>query len=306
VIADGFPQPEHAPDFYNFHTQTIQNVSRQNGWAPFHVVRGAGRWNAFVWRRNDLVPFVSLIFETIEHVRRITVTCWALWHSSSLSSNYRWVWSTQSQKSMNYFKIVGARKVTWSKTHSEDPQMWGAAVQNVVPWQRGATSAFERISIEVNYGTEAWLPELVFLCSYCHLDHHRLHHQVLLHLLEHRAFMKSFQALRSPAIPLASFHVLPVLLISSSVVLRHVLFGLPLRLYPWGVQSNAVFSIAPASLRNVCPIQFHLLLFILFSVGFCWVILHSSSFVILSVHFIFIIRLKHLLTNICVTAVRYQ
>ena len=72
-----------------------------------------------------------------------------------------------------------------------------------------------------------------------------------------------------------------VLLISSSIVLRHVLFGLPLLLYPWGFQSNAVFSIVPVSLRNVCPIQFHFLLFIWFSIDFCWVILHSSSFVIL-------------------------
>jgi hypothetical protein len=110
-------------------------------------------------------------------------------------------------------------------------------------------------------------------------------HQVLLLLVEHRASMKSFQALRSPAIRLTSFHDLPVPLISSSVVLRHVLFGLPLLLYPWGFQSNAVFSIAPTSLCNVCPIQWHFLLFVWFSIGFCWVILHSSSFVILSVHY---------------------
>ena len=46
-------------------------------------------------------------------------------------------------------------------------------------------------------------------------------------LVEHRASLKTFQTLRSPAIPLTSFHDFPVLLISSSVVLRHVLFGLP-------------------------------------------------------------------------------
>ena len=44
---------------------------------------------------------------------------------------------------------------------------------------------------------------------------------------------------------------------------------------------------------------FHFLLFIWFSVGFCWMILHSYSFVILSIHFIFIVCLKHLFTNIC-------
>jgi hypothetical protein len=43
--------------------------------------------------------------------------------------------------------------------------------------------------------------------------------------VEHRASMKNFQALRSPAIPLTSFHDLPVFLISSSIVLRHVLFA---------------------------------------------------------------------------------
>ena len=112
------------------------------------------------------------------------------------------------------------------------------------------------------------------------------HHQILLLLEEHKASMRSFQALRSPAIPFTSFHDLLVLLISSSIVLRHFLFGLPLLLYPWGFQSNAVFSIAPVSLRNVFPIQFHFLLFIWFSIDFWWLILHSSSFVILSVHFI--------------------
>jgi len=97
--------------------------------------------------------------------------------------------------------------------------------------------------------------------------HHHHHHQFLLLLVEHRASMKSFQVLRSPAIPLTSFHDLSVFLISSSIVLCHFLFGLPLLLYPWGFQSNAVFS---ASLRNVCPIQFHFLLFI-------WITVLSTS-----------------------------
>ena len=49
----------------------------------------------------------------------------------------------------------------------------------------------------------------------------------------------------------------------------------------------------------MCQIQFHFLLFILISIGFCLVIFHNSSFVILSVHFILIIRLKLLFTNVC-------
>jgi hypothetical protein len=117
--------------------------------------------------------------------------------------------------------------------------------------------------------------------------------------VERRASKKSFQALRSPAFPLTSFDDLPVFLTSSSIVLRHILFGIPLLLYPWRFQSNAVFSIAPASLYNVCPI--YPIPFSSFYLNFCWflVILHSSSFVILSAHFIFIVRLKHLFVNVC-------
>ena len=69
----------------------------------------------------------------------------------------------------------------------------------------------------------------------------RYQRQILLVPAEHTASMKSFQALQSPAIPWTSFHDLHALLISSSIVLRHVLYGLPL-LYPRGFQSNAVFS----------------------------------------------------------------
>jgi hypothetical protein len=58
------------------------------------------------------------------------------------------------------------------------------------------------------------------------------HHHFLLLLVEHRSSMKSFQALRSPAIPLTLFHDLPIFLTSSSVVLCHILFGLPVSLYP--------------------------------------------------------------------------
>jgi len=132
-----------------------------------------------------------------------------------------------------------------------------------------------------------------------HHYHHHHHHRVLLLLVEHRASTKSFQALRSPAIPLTSFHDLPLFLISFSIVLHRVLFSLPLLLYPRGFQSNAVFSIAPPSLRNVCPIIFYFLLFIWISIDFCLVILRSYSFVILLVYFTFIIHLKHLFINVC-------
>ena len=60
--------------------------------------------------------------------------------------------------------------------------------------------------------------------------------------------MKSFQALRSPAVPLTSFYDLPVFLISSSVVLRH--FSLAYLFFYIPEDSN--------------PMQFSLLLLLLF------------------------------------------
>ena len=84
--------------------------------------------------------------------------------------------------------------------------------------------------------------------------HHHNHHRVLSLHVEHRASMKSFQALWSPAIPLTSFHDLPVFLISSSVVLCHLLFSLPLLLYPWEFQSSVVFSISVVSGLLECDI----------------------------------------------------
>ena len=107
------------------------------------------------------------------------------------------------------------------------------------------------VGVRVTAAEQRWLASVYRNCTVrCEWilcgDQCRGYHQILWLVVEHRASMKSFQALRS----------LSELLISSSIVLRHVLFGLPLLLYPWGFQSNAVFSIVPVSLRNVCPIQF--------------------------------------------------
>ena len=57
-------------------------------------------------------------------------------------------------------------------------------------------------------------------------------------------------------------------------------------------RSIRLFSLLLLLLCVICPTQVQFLLFIWFSIGFCWAIFHSSSFVILSVHFIFIIRLN--------------
>jgi hypothetical protein len=93
-----------------------------------------------------------------------------------------------------------------------------------------------------------------------HNNHH--HHQVLLLLVEHRVFMNIFQLIRFPAIPLTSFHNLLVPRISFCIVLRHVLFGLPLLLYPWGFQSKqmlkGVLIILIKLPRRVSAANFHL------------------------------------------------
>jgi len=103
-----------------------------------------------------------------------------------------------------------------TKTHSHNTRYLFA-----FPPNGGCTNAPERYVVRT-------VPVMLHVH---HHHHHHHHHQIFLLLAEHRASMKSFQALRSAAIPLTSFHDLLVLLISSSIVLRHVLFGLPLLLY---------------------------------------------------------------------------
>ena len=41
------------------------------------------------------------------------------------------------QKSSSHLKILGARKVAWSKFHTTDPQVLGANVQNLVAMASG-------------------------------------------------------------------------------------------------------------------------------------------------------------------------
>jgi hypothetical protein len=67
--------------------------------------------------------------------------------------------------------------------------------------------------------------------------------------------------LRSPAIPLTSFHDLP--LISSSFVLRHILFGVPLLLYVPEDSNLILFSILLLLLYVMC-VQYNSIFFFLF------------------------------------------
>jgi hypothetical protein len=58
---------------------------------------------------------------------------------------------------------------------------------------------------------------------------------------------------------LSSLQVFPISLISSSIILFQVFLGRPLLLAPWGFQSNASFSMAPAvSLKCDDPSPFSL------------------------------------------------
>jgi len=104
--------------------------------------------------------------------------------------------------------------------------------------------------------------------------------------------MKSIQAL-GPHSMIFLFLLFHPLLSFATFSSAYLFFNIP-------ENSNPMpFSLFLLLLCVMCPIQFHFLIFIRFSIGFCWVILHSSSFVILSVHFVFIIRLMHLFISIC-------
>jgi len=70
---------------------------------------------------------------------------------------------------------------------------------------------------------------------------------------EHRALPKFRHLTRLLASTLISFHVLPWCLISSKIVLRHVVRGLPRDLVPWGFHSKAALAMSPGGRRSVWP-----------------------------------------------------
>jgi hypothetical protein len=126
----------------------------------------------------------------------------------------------------------------------------------------------EKVGVPDNYVVR-WLASQKFRQILCnklssslfnnhHHHHHHHHHWVILLLVEHRASVKSFQALRSLAVPLTSFHNLlcflfhPLLSLATfssaylffytaedSNLMRFSL--LPLLLYAMCVQSNSIF-----------------------------------------------------------------
>lgn len=74
-----------------------------------------------------------------------------------------------------------------------------------------------------------------------------------------------------PCLSLASFWRVPQLLwcsfISASTVRRQVTFGLPLFLFPSGVQKRAVFMMDSGSLLSMWPIQVHRLLVMMVAIS---------------------------------------
>ena len=84
-------------------------------------------------------------------------------------------------------------------------------------------------------------------------------------------------------------------LVSLSIVLRHVFFGLPLLRFPWGFHSGACLVISSIGFRSVWPSHPHLRFLICKSILGCFVCFHSSLFVIWSGQKILNVFLKLLL-----------
>jgi hypothetical protein len=95
---------------------------------------------------------------------------------------------------------------------------------------------------------------------------------------EHRALTKFLHLTRFLASTLTSFHALPWSLISSKIVLPHVVRGLPRDLVSWGFHSKAAFAMSPGGRRSLWPSHPHFLCRISNSIGFCLALAHSSWF----------------------------
>ena len=112
---------------------------------------------------------------------------------------------------------------------------------------------------------------------------------------EHRALTKFCHLTRFLASALTSVHVLPCCLISSRIVLCHVVRGLPQDLFPWGFHSKATFAMLPGGRQIVCPSHPHFLSQISSSISFCLALVHSSWFDIWTGQNVFSILRVHLL-----------
>jgi hypothetical protein len=122
---------------------------------------------------------------------------------------------------------------------------------------------------------------------------------------EHRASTRILHRTLFFASLLISAQLLFTSLASSSTVLRHVFFGLPLPRLPWGFQSRACLVMSSVDFRSVWPSHPHLRFLICKSILGCFVRFHNSLFVIWSGQKILRIFLRLLLIKTCSLVVIY-
>ena len=108
--------------------------------------------------------------------------------------------------------------------------------------------------------------------------------------------MSPFHFCLSAAKNLSSFQLLPASLFTN---LLQLFLGLPLFLFPWGFQSNALFGIFPSYFLNVWPIHLNFLFRILTFISSCLVTFHRSLLEIIFGYHILNIYLRHLSTKVC-------
>ena len=103
-----------------------------------------------------------------------------------------------------------------------------------------------------------------------------------LHPVVCRAATKSFHLCLSWAILVSESHECFITFISVSTVLLHVSLGLPLFLFPSGVQCNAVLTVESGFLRSTCPIHLQRLRDMIVPMSSCLHLLKRSSLDIFS------------------------
>ena len=126
------------------------------------------------------------------------------------------------------------------------------------------------------------------------------HHQCLSHPFSgYRPQTTDFHLSLSWAFLAASLQLIFPLFMSSSTCLHQVICGLPLPLLPCGFHWSACLVMLLVGFLSVCPIHLHLRRPISLSIGSCSVLSHRILLWALSLHLIFIIRLKQVLMKTC-------
>ena len=109
--------------------------------------------------------------------------------------------------------------------------------------------------------------------------------------------MSPFHFCLSAAKNLGSFQLLPASLITD---LLQLFLGLPLFLFPWGFQNNALFGISLSSFLNVWPIHLNFLFLIYTFMSSYLVTFHRYLLEIIFGHHILNIYLRNLFTKVCI------